>query len=223
MTEQPPPSDPAFFPSLVSAGGIILCGGESTRMGKPKAWLPFGEEFLLQRLVRIMQGVVSPLVVVGAPGQQLPDLPVTVRRIADAVLGWGPLAGLAAGLASLRAECEIAFVVACDLPLLRREFVTLVLNALGSAEIAIPVDSSGEHPLAGAYRTQLAGEVEALLATGERRMRRFLNLRRVYRIPMEEWSRADPRGDSLRNINTPGEYAAALRAQQSETRPCEHE
>jgi CTP:molybdopterin cytidylyltransferase MocA len=26
----------------VSVGAVVLCGGESGRMGRPKAWLPFG-------------------------------------------------------------------------------------------------------------------------------------------------------------------------------------
>ena len=53
----------------LSIGGIVLCGGESRRMGRPKAWLPFGDELMLQRVVRILGEVVNPIVVVAAPGQ----------------------------------------------------------------------------------------------------------------------------------------------------------
>ena len=31
---------------------IVLCGGRSSRMGTPKALLPFGPELMLQRVVR---------------------------------------------------------------------------------------------------------------------------------------------------------------------------
>jgi len=54
------------------AGGIVLCGGKSTRMGVPKATLPFGPETMLQRVVRLLGTVVSPVVVVAAQGQPLP-------------------------------------------------------------------------------------------------------------------------------------------------------
>ena len=47
-----------------STGGVVLCGGKSTRMGQSKAMLPFGNELLLQRVVRILGEVVSPIVVV---------------------------------------------------------------------------------------------------------------------------------------------------------------
>ena len=44
-------------------GGIVLCGGKSQRMGTSKAWLRAGDEYLLQRVVRIVAGVVDPVVV----------------------------------------------------------------------------------------------------------------------------------------------------------------
>ena len=60
----------------VSSGRVVLCGGESRRMGQPKAWLPFGPERMLQRVVRLVgRGGVGPIVVVAAPGQDLPPLP----------------------------------------------------------------------------------------------------------------------------------------------------
>jgi len=60
-------------------GGIILCGGQSKRMGRPKATLPFGGEVMRQRVVRILGEVVTPLVVVAAPEQVLPELPAGPR------------------------------------------------------------------------------------------------------------------------------------------------
>ena len=47
--------------------GIVLRGGQSRRMGQPKAWLPFGGETMLARVVRILGGVVDPIVVVASP------------------------------------------------------------------------------------------------------------------------------------------------------------
>ena len=44
-------------------------------MGLPKAWLPFGDETMLQRVVRIVATVANPVVVVAAENQELPELP----------------------------------------------------------------------------------------------------------------------------------------------------
>ena len=64
-------------------GDVVLCGGHSRRMGRPKFSLPFGEEVLLQRVCRILSGVVSPIVVVAAADQEVPGLPDGVRVVRD--------------------------------------------------------------------------------------------------------------------------------------------
>jgi molybdenum cofactor guanylyltransferase len=72
---------------LTRTGGIVLCGGESRRMGRPKAWLPFAGELMLPRVVRLLGEVVAPVVVVAAPGQDVPPLPAGVEVVRDELLG----------------------------------------------------------------------------------------------------------------------------------------
>src|SRR5438067_7908228 len=104
-------------------GGIVLCGGRSSRMGRPKAWLPFGGELMLPRVVRVLREVVEPVVVVTAPGQDVPPLPAGAEVVRDEVEGKGPLGGLAAGLAALGGRADAAYLSSCDVPFLRAEFV----------------------------------------------------------------------------------------------------
>jgi molybdopterin-guanine dinucleotide biosynthesis protein A len=82
----------------VNAGGIVLCGGKSSRMGTSKALLPFGSETMLQRVVRLLGEVVAPIVVVAAVDQALPALPQGTIVTRDEHEGRGPLEGLRAGL-----------------------------------------------------------------------------------------------------------------------------
>ncbi|HZZ79106.1 MAG TPA: nucleotidyltransferase family protein, partial [Gemmataceae bacterium] len=77
-------------------GGVILCGGQSSRMGRPKAWLPIGDEVMLPRIVRLLRETVAPLVVVAAAGQDLPELPADTKIVHDEQPGRGPLQGIAA-------------------------------------------------------------------------------------------------------------------------------
>ncbi|NQV25999.1 MAG: molybdenum cofactor guanylyltransferase, partial [Rhodopirellula sp.] len=114
----------------MSVGGIVLCGGHSTRMGRPKFSLPFGDEVLLQRVCRILSEVVSPIVVVAAADQELPSLPENVRVVRDEYDSLGPLAGIATGLDALRKDADAAFVTSCDAPLLRSEFVRRLIELL---------------------------------------------------------------------------------------------
>ncbi len=86
-----------------AAGGIVLCGGKSTRMGTAKALLPFGPETMLQRVVRLLGTVVSPIVAVAAVDQRCPSCRAGVIVTRDEREGRGPLEGLRAGLKALPA------------------------------------------------------------------------------------------------------------------------
>src|SRR5262245_54832974 len=103
-------------------GGVVLCGGQSQRMGRPKAWLPFGDETLLARVVRRVREVASPVVVVAAPDQDVPALARDVAIVRDPIAGLGPLQGIAAGLDALGDRVRAAFVSSTDVPFLEPAF-----------------------------------------------------------------------------------------------------
>jgi molybdopterin-guanine dinucleotide biosynthesis protein A len=180
-------------------------------MGQPKALLPFGEEVLLQRVVRILSGVVDRVVVVAAADQELPSLPSRVRVVRDVREYAGPLAGMGLGLEALAAEAEAAYVAACDAPLLRPEFVRAVIDALGDHDAAVPREGTFYHPLAGAYRTSLAGRIASLVAAGLLRPLHLIESVDTLPVGVDALRAVDPSLDSLRNLNTLEEYRAALR------------
>ena len=190
--------------------GIILCGGRSSRMGLPKAMLPFGPELMLQRVARLLDEALRPLVVVAAPEQELPPLPGEIVIVRDRRQGRGPLEGLAAGLAALQGKADAAYITSCDVPLLRPAFVRRVCELLGGAQIAVPRTEGYHHPLAAVYRVEVLPHVEALLA--EDRLRPFFLFERVptREIAAAELTDVDPRLESLLNLNQPRDYFAAL-------------
>src|SRR5437667_11640513 len=114
----------------MNVGGIVLCGGQSKRMGRPKAWLPFAGEAMLTRVVRLLGQAVQPIVVVAAPGQDVPPVPPHVAVVRDEEKGRGPLQGLAAGLEALRGQAEAAYLSSCDVPFLQPAFVRRLIHLL---------------------------------------------------------------------------------------------
>jgi molybdopterin-guanine dinucleotide biosynthesis protein A len=192
-------------------GGIVLCGGKSSRMGRPKAWLPFGPEVMLQRVVRILSGVVSPIVVVAAHGQAVPELPDDVEILRDEHEALGPLAGLAVGLAALGDGVDAAYASSCDVPLLTPAFVRHVIDALEEYDLAISRDGTLYHPMAAVYRTRLAAAAEELIVAGRLRPYFLIEQARAREIDVAELRTVDPELRSLQNINTAEEYTAALR------------
>ncbi|MBI3861310.1 MAG: molybdenum cofactor guanylyltransferase [Planctomycetia bacterium] len=195
----------------MKSGGVVLCGGLSTRMGRPKAWLPFGPELMLQRVVRILSEVVSPIVVVAARDQEIPELPADVEIDRDEYDECGPLAGLAVGLTALAGRCDAAYVTSCDVPLLTPLFVERVAALLGDFDVAIPRDADHSHPLAAVYRTSLAHLAHEQISKEERRLLSLLDHCRSRVIEVAELHDVDPELQSLRNINSPDDYARALR------------
>jgi molybdopterin-guanine dinucleotide biosynthesis protein A len=196
---------------MLQVGGIVLCGGQSSRMGRPKAWLPFGSELMLPRVVRLLSQVVSPVVVVAAPDQDVPPLPEEVAVVRDEERGRGPLQGLLAGLKALAGRADAAYLSSCDVPFLRPAFVRRLIDLLGEHAVCVPHVGEFHHPLAAVYRLEVAEAVERLLA--ENRMRPVFLFDAVPTrvVQAEELADVDPTFQSLRNLNTPADYEAAAR------------
>lgn len=204
----------ATIPGL---GAIVLCGGQSSRMGSPKAWLDFEGEPLLARVVRRIAEAASPIVVVAAPGQEIPSLPGEVLVVRDQVSGRGPLQGIAAGLDALGGRVAAAFVSSTDVPFIHSSLVRRLHALRGDTfDIAVPRAKGHYHPLSAIYGVEARPEIEALLAAS--RLRPFYLFERMRTIfadealllEGDELRADDPELLSLENVNTPEEYAAAL-------------
>jgi molybdenum cofactor guanylyltransferase len=196
-------------------GGIVLCGGKSSRMGQPKAWLSFDGETMLQRVVRIMGEVLDPVAVVAAEEQELPELPADVTIVRDEIEGRGPLQGLAAGFTALEGKVESVYLSSCDVPFLRREFVERVVSLSSGAtnarqEIIVPRIGDRFHPLAAVYKVSVLPHVQQMLASGVFRLTSLLDIVPTRIIEPHELADVDPEFESLRNLNTPEEYRNAI-------------
>ena len=191
-------------------GALILCGGESSRMGVSKVTLPFGPETMLERVVRLIRPLVSHMVVVGAPGQTFPTLPPDVVVAHDRREGRGPLEGLAVGLLALGDRVDVVLASGCDVPLLVPAFVERLFHRLGDHQIAVPKEDKYYHPLAAVYRTSVLQSIEQLLAGDRLRPFYLFEEADTLEVPVEQLRSVDPKLDTLRNLNCPEDYLAAL-------------
>ncbi len=180
-------------------------------MGRPKALLPFGDELMLQRVCRILGAVVPQIFVVAAQDQELPELPANVTVVRDEYESLGPLAGIATGLGAARMTCEAVFVTACDVPLLKPEFVERMFDLLADQDAAVPTDGDHIHVLSGVYRTTLEDAARRLLKNDRRRPLFLVEESNSVLVPETDLEAVDPDLFSLRNTNTPEDYEAALR------------
>jgi len=202
---------------MPDSAGVVLAGGRSSRMGTPKAALEWHGSTLLRRTVGILaRATGGPVVVVRAPGQELPELPKDVHIVDDPREGKGPVQGIAAGLGALEARAEVAFVSSTDLPFLHPAFVRRVLRAVHEgADVGLPIARGYPQPLAAAYRTTLADLAERLVQA-ERLRPAFLfeqcSVTRLDEAALRDdpvLAALDPGLDSVLNVNEPDDYRKA--------------
>ena len=204
------------------AAGLVLAGGRSSRMGVPKAALEWHGSTLLRRTCGVLQRAgLQPVVVVRAPGQELPPLPADVEVVDDPREGLGPLQGMAVGLTALADRAEVAFVCSTDLPFLHAELVRRVLRPFShpvdgeAVDVVLPVARGYPQPLTAAYRTRLAPVVAALVAADRLRPAFIFEDATVLRLDDDALladpalRAADPTLESLVNVNERADYDAA--------------
>ncbi len=144
----------------MQASLLVLAGGGSRRMGRPKAWLEVGDTFLLRYVVDRLAPAFSEVIVSFAEPEQL-EVPLPYRIVFDRKQSAGPLAGLEAGL--LAAHYEAVFAVACDMPYVTQEIAHMAIVAARRSDAAIPRIDDRPEPVCGAYRrSALPAITEAL-------------------------------------------------------------
>lgn len=181
-------------------------------MGQPKHSLPFGEECLLQRVVRTLKTVAEPVTVVAAVGQTLPSLPEDITLLRDERANLGPLSGLATALSALQDRCEAVYASSCDAPFLQTSFVQGLLSFLGERDMAIVRGEKHAHPLAAIYRTRLASKLTTLLNNNRLRPIYLLDECDAVVVTENAMREFDPDLQTLRNVNTPEQYREALQS-----------
>ncbi len=189
----------------IATSAVVLCGGMSSRMGRPKALLPWRGRSMVGHVTDVLLQVVDEVVVVTSAELDLARVTfdARVRLTRDREPRRGPLAGIRDGLAAVHGEC--AFVSGTDVPHLAPAFVSALLAFEGA--VAPEIDGHVQ-PLAAVYPASGAAVADALLA--EDRMRPLFLLEAL------DYRKVDadtlPDVQSVRGFNTPETYLDALAA-----------
>ncbi len=191
---------------ITDATAVVLTGGKSSRMGRPKALLPFDDEPLIAHVVRRLGRIFAETVVVAAPDQELPPLPVALVR--DEVAYQGPVSGIYHGLRA--ATKEVCFVTSCDAPFLNLMLISHLLSQIADWDVVVPFWQERFQPLHAVYRRSVAPLLREQLERSELRPISLYPKVRTREIHEVEVRRFDPEGLSFLNMNTPEDYQAAV-------------
>jgi molybdopterin-guanine dinucleotide biosynthesis protein A len=186
-------------------------------MGTSKALLLFDDEPLIVHVVATLQRLFADVVVVAAPEQDLPSMPV--RLVSDEVAYQGPVGGIYYGL--MAAGSDAAFVTSCDSVFLNIDLIAHLLDQLPEHDVVVPHWQGRFQPLHAVYRRSVSPLLAEQLARGQLRPVYLFDKVRLRRVDEDEIRRFDPEGSSFYNMNTPEDYAEALK-RWSVTRRADH-
>lgn len=177
--------------------GVVLTGGQSSRMGVNKAIMDIDGEPMAFRTARVVAAAgCTPIWFQGGDPEELAALTSAGDVVSDQQPGQGPVGAIVSALAAARQrapEASSLLVAACDLIDLDVDAVRLVIEASDDAAIAVAVDAVAptRPALLSCWPTSFADVAATAAASGATSYHRLLD------------TLADAHGMSLKVVEVP--------------------
>ncbi len=188
---------------------VILCGGKSSRFNCiDKTFVKFGMKPLLKHVIDSVSEVVDEIIIATQNEERIADIKkmVDLKIVFDTVEGFGPIAGILAGLEESSSEYSI--VLACDLPYTYGDVISLLFDQALGYDAAIPRwENNLIEPLYSIYRRDsMIDAARAAIEGGFHNVYYSISLlTKVNYVPMERIREMDPELKTFVNINTPND------------------
>lgn len=192
------------MPGQEGINGFVLAGGKSSRMGHDKALMQFEGKPLVLRAAEILRPCATEVTLL-APAERYGNLGFPI--IADKWPDQGPLAAICTGLLSSTTEWNV--FLACDLPMISRQFIQLLVQRIRTtrADAVVPRTADGWQPLSAAYHSRCREAFSRAIQDGERSVIRSFDEVQVEAITQDEMASAGLGEMELANMNTPEDWA----------------
>jgi len=185
--------------------GLILIGGKSERMGRPKALIELCGGRLWQRAGEILTPHVDAIFYLGSVAGF--DPPQDQRVIMDDPPGIGPLGGLVAGLE--RSGYQHHLLIAVDYPLVPAAFLQTLVEQSESFMAVCGQSGAYLEPLVAYYHRDCAPVIRQMIAQGEIRTHQLYDRVRSHILTPAQMRKIDPAKWAHFNVNTPADLREA--------------
>jgi len=191
-----------YFKKLIakqkgSINGLILTGGESSRMKQNKSLLVYHQQAQWLHLYDLLEGVCEKSFV--SCTEKNAELFNQKPIIIDSLIGYGPLSGIISALLQLKNQALL--VLACDLPLINAETINQLIEARDPSKMAttfLNPESKFLEPLITIYEPKALAIMLTMLSQGYTCPRKMLMQNDIKII--------EPKNPmTLKNINFPEE------------------
>lgn len=186
----------------------ILAGGKSSRMGKNKAALTFGDSSFLEHILNQGRDFGECLVSVDKKEKYtwLPaDTLERIRLVEDEEKEAGPTEGIYQILRNMRQDA--CLIVATDMPFLSRDFLQCFADAYTGEDCLVLTQQGRVQPLCAVYSRRCLAPLKKMRQKGERRPRLLFPCVNTRYLAIEDMD-YDP--SVIGNINTPEEYQGCI-------------
>ena len=184
--------------------GIILAGGQSSRMGTDKAFIRLGNKTFIEHTCELIRPYCREIMI--STNNLNKYLHAEYRIFADEIKGLGPIGGIYTCLKHSGTKENL--VVAVDIPFINSGLIQYLLSFTGEAELVMPLIRGGSpEPLCAVYSRSVIKYLEAMIAEKDLKVQHLMNRcnTKVVQIRKE----LDFYDDQLFfNVNTPDDLNA---------------
>jgi molybdopterin-guanine dinucleotide biosynthesis protein A len=185
--------------------GFVQAGGQSRRMGQNKAQILLQGRPLISYPLTALACVALQVGIIAADSTDYANyLTAGVEFYPDQWPGCGPLGGI--GTALQNSKYEYVINLACDMPLIDKALLTLLLQEAAGYQVCVPCDAHGEwQPLCAVYHRSCLPSIDQLMATAGFAPRLLFSQVDTKIVPFTTIAALPNAQNYFTNINTPNE------------------
>jgi molybdopterin-guanine dinucleotide biosynthesis protein A len=186
---------------MLTVSGIVLAGGQSSRLGTDKSFVNVRGQALIEQIVAKLVRLSDDVIIVTNSPEKYDHL--ETRLVGDIYPGKGALGGIYSGLRA--ATNAYSLVVACDMPFLDLNLLRYMILLAHGQDVVIPRVGRLPEPLHAVYSKSCLEPIDRLLARGGLKIIDFFSEVRVRYVEEDEVDLFDPQHLSFFNVNTPSD------------------
>ena len=175
--------------------GVVLAGGESSRMGEEKSLMQFKKQKLIDFSISALRPYCSEILI--SSSKAIHQM-VSCRIIADEFRKIGPIAGIHSALKN--SKTDFIIILPCDSPMVKPQFVQYLISQIGNMDKAIvPQYQENKEPLFAVYHKSILPVIESQINNQDYRLTHLLEKVKARVIEVTDRS-------CFVNINTPEDF-----------------
>jgi len=179
--------------------GVVLAGGESSRMGEDKSLMQFKEQALIAFSINALNPFCKEVLI---SSDKEKHQRFKLKTISDEYQKIGPIAGIHSALKN--SETDYIIILPCDSPMVKSEFVKYLISQIKRDTRAIvPKYQDYQEPLFAIYHKNILSEIEEQIQKQDYRLTNLLKKVGADVIQVKDRS-------CFVNINTPEDFRKYL-------------